>query len=472
MTTFDREKKVRRAFDTSKVLRTAAYIRVSSDEQVKHGFSIEAQKEGLQKYAEERGYRIVEWYIDDGKSARGKTTKRKEYLRLIEDAKQGKFEMIIFKCLDRWFRNISEYYKAQSILDEKGINWECSEEDFDTTTRDGRWKLHIYLMLAQDESDKTSERINYVFAHKIQNREAISGTQPYGFMVKEIDGHKRVVKDKEVQHIVNDIFDYFQLYNSKRATLNYIYDKYDVEFDYKTITGILTNPYFYGHYRGVDDYIWDGGYITKERFDKIQAMLKKNVKQRKNKRDYIFTGILKCAHCGNNIVGHSYERENSGGKKLYKFYRCNKAITYSQCKATGTFNETKLEEKLIMSIEHEIEDYICHYELELKKDVYKPEVNIREIKEEMERLNKQWRKGRIKEKEYDYEYERLEKKLLKAEEGKPKKKDLTPLYDFMNSGWKNIYDTLNCVEKRALWRSVIDYIEVDILTKEFEIKFI
>lgn len=472
MSTFDRESKIKKAFDTSKVLRTAAYIRVSSDEQAKHGFSIEAQKAGLQKYAEERGYRIVEWYIDEGKSARKKTSKRKEYMRLIEDAKQGKFEMIIFKCLDRWFRNIGEYYKAQTILDEKGINWECSEEDYDTTTRDGRWKLHIYLMLAQDESDKTSERINYVFENKIKNKEAISGSQPYGFMVKEIDGHKRVVKDKNVEHIVMDIFEYFELYNSKRATLNYISDKYDVEFDYKTITGILTNPYYYGRYRDVDDYVWDGGYITKERHDKIQVMLKKNVKERKNKRDYIFTGILKCAHCGNNIVGHSYERKMADGIKVYKFYRCNKAITYGQCKARGTFSEMKVEDKLIQSIEHEIDDYICHYELSLKKEVYKPEINIREIKEEMDRLNKQWRKGRIKEKEYDYEYERLEKKLMKAEEDVPREKDLTPLYDFVNSGWKNIYDTLSCVEKRALWRSVIDYMEVDLLTKDFEIKFI
>ena len=60
MTTFDKERKIKRAFDTSKVIRTAAYARVSSDEQAKHGSSIEAQKEGLKKYAEEHGYRIVE----------------------------------------------------------------------------------------------------------------------------------------------------------------------------------------------------------------------------------------------------------------------------------------------------------------------------------------------------------------------------------------------------------------------------
>lgn len=473
MTTFDRERKIKRAFDSKKVIRTAAYIRVSTDEQAKHGFSIEAQKEGLQKYADEHGYKIVDWYIDDGKSARGKTTKRKEYLRLIEDARHGKFEMIIFKCLDRWFRNISEYYKTQSILDDQGINWECAEEDFDTTTRDGRWKLHIYLMLAQDESDKTSERINYVFEHKVKNKEAITGHQPFGFVVKEIDGHKRVVKDKSVEHIVMDIFDYFELYNSKRATLNYIYDKYGINFDYKIMGNILSNSYYYGHYRGVDDYIWDGGYITKERHDNIVRMLKKNVKERKNNIEYIFSGLLKCSCCHNNMSGGSRVGYLMNGDKVrYKSYRCNYAMHRHGCTARGSIQEPKLERMLIQSIESEIEDYICHYELELKKKVYKPKDDIKSIKEEMDRLNKQWRKNRITEKEYDYEYERLERKIEKIQQENPKEKDLTPLYDFMNSGWENIYDTLEDAEKRALWRSVIDYMVVDIPTKKFEIHFI
>lgn len=474
MSVFEREKAIRTAFDTKKVVRTAAYIRVSTEEQAKHGFSIEAQKEGLKKYAEEKGYRIVEWYIDDGKSARKKVSKRKEYIRLIEDAKQGKFEMIIFKCLDRWFRNISEYYKTQSILDEKCIDWECSEEDYDTTTRDGRWKLHIYLMLAQDESDKTSERINYVFQNKIKNKEAITGSQPYGFMVKEIDGHKRVVKDKNVSQIVDDVFDNFELFNSKRATLYFIQDKYDVKIEYKLIGNILTNPYYYGHYRGVDDYIWGESYITKERFDKIQRMLEKNVKARKvaKNRDYIFSGLLVCSECGCKLASHhNVQPLADGSTKVYLFYRCNRAAMNYKCEAKGTFSEIKLEQRLIRTIEEEIEDYICEYELDIKKEK-KPEVDTKSIEEEIQRLNISWRKGRMKETEYDYEFERLQRKLEKAQEKLPEKHDLIPLYDFLNSGWKDIYSTLTSVEKRALWRSVIDEIEVNLKKKEFKIKFI
>ena len=457
----------------TKLIPTAAYIRVSTDEQAKHGFSIEAQKEGLQKYAEEKGYIIVEWYIDEGKSARKNKGQRKEYLRLIEDAKQGKFEMIIFKCIDRWFRNISEYYKAQSILDNKGISWECSEEEYDTTTRDGRWKLHIYLMLAQDEADKTSERINYVFENKIKNKEAITGSQPYGFKVEEIDGHKRVVKDPETMYIVQDIFTHFELYNSKRATLYYVQDKYDIQIDYKLITKILTNTIYYGHYRGVDGYVWDEPYITKKRFNNIQSMLSKNLKERKTPIEYIFSGLLRCSECGNNLTGsYTVKTINKAGEqRTYKAYRCNHAYQKNHCNAKGTFSEFNIEQRLIDSIEDEIDNYICKYELSLK-EAPAPTVNTDAIKEEMNRLNKMYQKNRISESDYDYEYDRLVKKLEDAQKEAPKERDLQPLEDFMNSGWRNIYSTLSSVEKRALWRSVIDYIETDVLKKSFVINFI
>lgn len=457
----------------NKLISTAAYVRVSSDEQAKHGFSIEAQKEGLQKYAEEKGYIIVDWYIDEGKSARKNKGKRKEYLRLIEDAKSGKFEMIIFKCIDRWFRNISEYYKTQSVLDDKGINWECSEEEYDTTTRDGRWKLHIYLMLAQDEADKTSERINYVFENKIKNKEAITGSQPYGFVVKEIDGVKRVIKDENTMHIVQDVFTHFELYNSKRATLYYIQDKYSIEVDYKLITKILKNTIYYGHYKGIDNYVYDEPYITKKRYNKIQIMLNKNVKERKSKINYIFSGLLKCSCCGNNLTGsHTVKVINKAGeKRTYISYKCNHAYLQNHCRAKGSFSEFNLENRLIETIEDEINNHICNYELSLKNSA-PPKIDTKSIKEEIARLNKMYQKNRIDESEYDYEFDRLEKKLEAAQKEAPKKRDLTPLYEFLNSGWRNIYGTLESVEKRALWRSVIDSMVVDVKNKKFTINFI
>ena len=456
-----------------KLIPTAGYVRVSHEEQARSGFSIDAQKEGLEKYAKEKGYIIVEWYVDEGKTARKNKSKRKEYLRLIEDAQQGKFEMIIFKCIDRWFRNISEYYKTQSILNDNGINWECSEEEYDTTTRDGRWKLHIYLMLAQDEADKGSERIHYVFDHKVKNKEAVNGSQPYGYIVKEIDGYKRVVKDQNTMVIVQDIFTHFELYHSKRATLFYIQDKYNLDIGYALIGKVLTNPMYYGHYRGVDDYVWDEPYISKSRYDKIQEALAKNIKVRKNKIEYIFTSLLKCAECGGSLSGTSAIRtiNKDGEKRIYIQYRCNNAYRDNHCKMKGTLNEKHIEQRLIESIEDEVNNYICEYELSLKKEPA-PKVDTKAIKEEMDRLNRQYRKNRITEEEYDYEYERLEKRLEAAAKEQPKERDLSPLHEFLNSGWKNVYGTLTTSEKRALWRSVIHEIKVDIKSKEFNMEFI
>ena len=97
MSTFDRERKINNA---RKVLRTAVYVRVSKDEQVKHGFSIPAQKEGLTKFAYDNGYQIVDYYIDEGKSARKKTGIRKEFTRLLHDEKKKKIDHIIFKCIE------------------------------------------------------------------------------------------------------------------------------------------------------------------------------------------------------------------------------------------------------------------------------------------------------------------------------------------------------------------------------------
>lgn len=459
----------------AKLIPTGAYVRVSHDEQSKHGFSIEAQKKGLQVYAKKRGFMIVEWYVDEGKTARKNKQKRKEYIRLIQDAKEGKFKMIIFKCIDRWFRDIKEYYLTQDILESKGVGWECSEEEYDTTTREGRMKLNLYLMLAQDEADKGSERISYVFQHKIRNKEAITGTQPYGFIVKKIGDYKRVVKDPNTMMIVQDIFTHFELYNSKRATLHYIQDKYNIELEYDLIGKTLKNTMYYGHYRGVDNYVYDDSYITKKRFDKIQKMLEKNVKERKNTIDYIFSGLLICSKCTNNMTGaHTNIVINKEGeKRTYINYRCNHHYVKKHCDAKGTFSEIAIEKKLLECIEEEIEQYICEYEISLKEPAQVVnQISAKDIKEEMDRLNKQWRKGRITEQEYDYEYERLEKRLEKLKIEQPKERDLTPLYEFLNSGWKNIYGTLSSVEKRALWRSIIDSIEVEIATKQFTINFI
>jgi DNA invertase Pin-like site-specific DNA recombinase len=450
-----------------KLIRTAAYVRCSHEEQKKHGFTVEAQKAGLQKYANEKGYIIVEWYIDEAKSARKKSKKRKELMRLVADAKQKKFEMIIFKCIDRWFRNIQEYYKIQEILEDNKINWECSEEEYDTTTREGRLKLNLYLMLAQDEADRGSERINYVFENKITNGEAITGSLPLGFKIEEIGEIKRVTVNEEERHIIEDIFTKYELLQSKRQALFFINNKHNLNMSYKSFTNLLNNPLYYGAYRFNENYVYGTPHLTKERWLGIQDILKRNIKDNHNNHIYMFSGLLRCVGCTNGLVG-SYTSNRTN--KLYYYYRCNKGVNEKRCTANISISESKLEKKLLSIIKPEIEKYIASFDVKESKRP-KPKVDAAKVKLQLERLNDLYLDDRISAEKYESKYKELSLKLELSTKVE-KKRDLTYLKELLNGNFEEIYNRLDKVEKRALWRSFIKSLIVDPNNYDVKVNFL
>lgn len=451
-------------FFSKRLIRTAAYIRVSHEEQKKHGFSVEAQREGLQKYANENGYIIVDWYIDEAKSARKKTGKRKEFTRLIQDAQEGNFELIIFKCIDRWFRNIQEYYRIQTILETHNINWECSEEEYDTTTREGRLKLNLYLMIAQDEADRTSERIKYVFENKIKNGEAIFGdaSLPIGFKIKVIDDKKRVVIDEDKKEIVNEIFDLYETIKSKRQVHLLITRKYDLDIHYKVIQKMFKNTLYYGSYKDNDNYVYGESYLTKERWLQIQDIEKSNNKSTATKRNYLFSCLLKCQKCGNTLCGQTTTRK-SGYSRVY--YRCNTKFIKRQCDIEKNLVEENIEEQLLKNIKPYIEKYIASYNIK-PSSKQKPKININKLKKELERLNYLYKKGRIEEEEYERDYQEIEDKIKSADIKEIKPKDFTYLKDLLESDIETIYKSLTRDEKIIFWRSFIKKVVMDHNTHE------
>ena len=153
--------------NTTTKKRAALYIRVSTEEQARHGYSLAEQEHDLRQYAEQHGYIIIGIYADEGISARKALSRRKALQRLLDDVRTGVVNIIIFKCLDRWFRNVADYYKVQDILDRHGVLWECSQEEiFNTTTTNGRLMLNLKLSLAQHESDQTGDRVRYIFVNR------------------------------------------------------------------------------------------------------------------------------------------------------------------------------------------------------------------------------------------------------------------------------------------------------------------
>ena len=98
-------------------MQVAVYVRVSTQEQKRSGISVDAQEAACRRWVREHGHHLAGIYNDAGLSARAKFTKRRAMLQLIEDIRAGKVELIIFTKLDRWFRNVADYYEVQAILE-------------------------------------------------------------------------------------------------------------------------------------------------------------------------------------------------------------------------------------------------------------------------------------------------------------------------------------------------------------------
>ncbi len=438
-------------------LRVAAYVRCSHQEQKLHGYTISHQKKAIQKYADEHGMVIVKWYIDEAKSGSKNQTKRTEFQKMMNDIKAGKIDFILFTKLDRYFRNIREFYRCEDILEKNGgVRWKATEESFDNYTVKGKEMLHFKIVFAQMESDRIGERINFTFGNMVSEKKPISGSQPWGYKIEGSGRDKIIVKDKTVEDIIYDIYDHYEMYRSKRATTKYICEKYEKPISYKRVTKVLTNDYYTGTYRGIEDYA--PPYITKNRFERIQEIVKGNVKQTKTNQNYYFSGLVICADCGCRCSGNT---SKGGNKKLYKNYRCSRFNNYGTCPNGNTFSEIKLEKYLLDNIVDEIEKYEVAAKVS-EAEKKKPSINKSAIKGKIKRIQQMYRDEMMEYDDFKEEYKELSERLKQAEieEKQVEKRDLTPIKDLFESGFSEVYITLSDKEKAAFWGKVLREIKV------------
>ena len=454
------------------MIKVACYIRVSTQEQKLHGISLDAQKDKLAEYAEKHKLKIVEWYADEGVSGRKLIRQRPELQRMLHDAHNGKFDRILFIKLDRFFRSVAEYHECMKYIDP--VVWTATEEKYDLTTANGRAFVNMKLTIAELEADQTSERIKLVNEYKIKTGQAVHGTQSqiFGHIVKNIDGVKRVIKDPEVEHIVEDIIQYFLKYQNKRQTCIYINEKYNINLSFIMVTKMLESTKLYGHYKGNDNYC--EAYIDKNTFDAIQMILDNNqIKVTPTKKIYLFSGLCICPCCHRKMTGKysggiNTIRRPSG--KVYQYernhfaYRCNKAGVNEFCDFRRQPNEEVIEKVLLDNLDQYINEYITDISVTNNKaDVDNEQINkqIKDIKLEMKNTTTAFRKGRMTEKEYDKEYDELEARLKELESHlEPQiERDLSIYTDLLKGDWKKLYMTLSKENKRAFWRHYIKSIE-------------
>lgn len=227
----------------------------------------------------------------------------------------------------------------------------------------------------------------------------------------------------------------------------------------ETLSRFLTDTLLYGEYKGVADYV--EAYITKERFDRIQDILKRNARIPATPgRTFLFSGLIKCPGCGNNLVGNW---SKSNGKYEVHSYRCNTHRVMKVCAFGKSLSEKKIEKELLDNLEQYIGNEVIR--VESISDVQPKNNNeekAKKIKAEMDRLNMMFRKGRIEEEEYDKEYFVLDKKLksLSVEEKQPEK-NLDALKGLLETDYRGLYEQLTKENKKAFWRSIIKEFAID-----------
>lgn len=437
------------------MIRCAIYIRVSTEEQAIHGLSIETQKDALTEYAKDNNFEIVDYYIDSGKTARKGIKNRLELQRLLEDVKKNKIDLIIFTKLDRWFRNVRDYHKVQEILENNKVHWKTILESYDTSTSNGRLHINIMLSVAQDEADRTSERIKVVFQNKLKNGEAISGSLPLGYKILD----KKVVIDEYTAPIAKDIFDLYYYHQSQTRVLKEIINKYNVNLCDKTIYRILHNKIYIGTYRGYANFCEP--LLGEEYFFKIQEILKnRNIPHVATNRIFLFTGLLVCKECNHKMVANAQIRNYKSGKVEYILYKCNQFYIRKLCAHNKVIYETNIEKYLLGNIENEIKKIIYTYELEENTKTTTPKINKTQIKRKLEKLKELYINDLIDIEMYKSDFNKYNE-LLNTKIETEKKRNLQPLKDFLNSDFKLIYASMTKEEKRILWRGIIKEIRID-----------
>lgn len=439
-------------------LRTVKYIRCSHDDQVLHGDTLEAQSEILDDFIQRNHLNLVDTFVDEAMTARKKFTKRKEFVRLLDGVKAHEFDLIIFTKLDRWFRNIGDYHRIQEILEANNVQWKAVTESYDTTTTNGRLYVNIRLSVAQDECDRDSDRIKDVFDYKLRNKTYITGKLPRGL---KLDEEKHVIIDEEWKQFALDMFDHFEQTNSKRGTLLWLKEKYGIYICYDTIARNLRNPLYKGMYR--DDADFCEPLISPERFDRLQELGKRNVRQRHTNRTYIFTGLLICSSCKHYLVGQtSHNKLADGTERDYPSYRCNMRYQSHSCDRNRSYREDYVEEYLLQHIRPALAEYVAEYDVTGSSPSRKnPAAEAAKIKKKMQKLYDLYMDDLIDREVYKKEYGAFQEKLRELESASVAPvRDLSDLKKLLDQDYEEIYKTFTPQEKNAFWKSFVQSILV------------
>lgn len=409
------------------------YIRVSTEDQAREGFSLGEQEEKLLALCKFKDLDVYKVYRDAGISAKD-MEHRPQFQEMLKDMRKGKINYIVAYKLDRITRSVRDLEELILELEQYNCFLLCDRDDVNTSTANGKFFVRMLTVLSQLEIEIVSERTKFGLNGAIKSGH-IPGQRPFGYKSAE---DKRMVIDNATRSYVEKIFDMYLEGKSFQQIANYFKENYiypKKNWKDTTIQKIIDNKIYMGDYEqykriGKQENLEPIVYmnvvetiISRAKWEECQRQKEKNQRTYTRDRVYTFFQRLKCPSCSKIM-----KCKGSGGtKRKYMYYTCE------HCHIN--FNEDH--------IEHLLRDFIydlLEYDMAVKKfflpvledktnniDTTTIDKEIRELEKQRNRIKNLYIKGIVEIDDFKEDYKLIEDKLSNLE---TKKLELVNLETF------------------------------------------
>ncbi|NLK51371.1 MAG: recombinase family protein [Syntrophomonadaceae bacterium] len=287
-------------------MKAAIYIRVSTEEQAQHGFSLNEQREACHNKAVSLGAVIIREYADEGIS--GATLERPGLTALREAVQQKEVEVVIIRDPDRLSRRLSHQLLLTEELENAGTRLEFIDFDWKDTP-DGRLFYAIRGAIAEYEKEKIRERMMRGKLQKARQGGIPMGFYNYGYIYDPETGQVKVHRDEAA--VVKDIFKWFTEEDlglnglAKRLNAKGILSRHHKKWHRQVIKQILQNTVYKGSWKYKDIFIPVPAIVEDTLWEAAQEKLKvvRQLWAGSGPNRYLLSGLMTCGNCGNSLTG-------------------------------------------------------------------------------------------------------------------------------------------------------------------------
>lgn len=321
-------------------MRVVVYARVSTEEQVTEGFSIEGQVTAAQDYCEKHCHELIGKYLDEGLS--GKSMEhRLRLLQLIEDSKSNQFDIVVVWNISRLARKLSDSLSIVESLERNNVKLISINEGFEATTPQGKFTMQLMGSVAEFERNRIVQSVKMGMTQR-----AKEGYWNGGIMLGYTSKNKELFVIKSEAEVVRYIFALYLEGKGFKAIANKLNhegykSKQGGSFSINSVRTILTNPAYAGFIRFNKQSDWEAKrrkgtnpipllvrgkhepIISMETWNKAQSILaSKSFKPAKTFTGHFpLTTLLRCPECGQGMIGHRSKGSRRSGDYI-RYYMC------------------------------------------------------------------------------------------------------------------------------------------------------